>query len=267
MIELIIFAVIAGLLIARLNSVLGQKNEGDEFRGSHTFKRDNNTPRDAKGGERDNVITLPGYDNPSQAVLNTGDDDLPVSVNEQLKRIHMIDGQFDEDHFTSGVRVAFPMIVEAFAANDKDTLSTLLDDNIYQDFAAAIDDRAEANETLSTEIKEVHDISIIEAKTNNNMLEITVRKSFMEWCVCDSDSDNVRENVACRPVAHASREEFTCVIGQRVREGIRAPAELHSNAGPDHDSAPLTLSHSWSDCAHKDVIRESTDGQRLFKLR
>ncbi len=175
MIELIIFAVIAGLLIARLNSVLGQKNEGDEFRGSHTFKRDNNTPRDAKGGERDNVITLPGYDNPSQAALNTGDDDLPVSVNEQLKRIHMIDGQFDEDHFTSGVRVAFPMIVEAFAANDKDTLSTLLDDNIYQDFAAAIDDRAEANETLSTEIREVHDISIIEAKTNNNMLEITVR--------------------------------------------------------------------------------------------
>ncbi|MEO0394338.1 MAG: Tim44/TimA family putative adaptor protein, partial [Pseudomonadota bacterium] len=104
-----------------------------------------------------------------------GDSDLPVSVDQQIQRVRRIDQYFDEDHFTNGVKAAFPMIVEAFAAGDKDTLRNLLDDGIYQDFAAAIDDRAETGDTLSTEIKDFHDVSILEAKVEKNMLDITVR--------------------------------------------------------------------------------------------
>ena len=99
------------------------------------------------------------------------------------------------------------------------------------------------------------------------LLEISVWESFMERCVRNSDSDYVRKNVVCRPVANGSGEELTCVIGERVREGVLAPAELDSDAGPDHDSAPLTLSHGWSDCSHENVVGERPDGQRAFKLR
>ena len=174
MIEIIIFAIIAGLLIARLNSVLGQKNDGDEFRGRMT--RDNASPTQDSNEAGGKVINLPGREPiADSAMQDEADSDLPVSVDAQIKRVQRIDQYFDEDHFNTGVKAAFPMVVEAFAAGDKDTLRNLLDDGIYQDFAAAIDDRKEAGESLSTEIKEIHDVSIIEAKTAGKQLEITVR--------------------------------------------------------------------------------------------
>ncbi|MEO0394250.1 MAG: hypothetical protein AAF213_13590, partial [Pseudomonadota bacterium] len=64
MVEIIIFAIIAGLLIARLNSVLGQKNDGDEFRGRMTrdhMGQGQNQGQDGKPAENPgNVINLPG---------------------------------------------------------------------------------------------------------------------------------------------------------------------------------------------------------------
>ncbi len=174
MVEIIIFAIIAGLLIARLNSVLGQKNDGDEFRGRMT--RDNMGETNETGEAGGNVINLPGREPIADAnPADDADSDLPVSVDAQIKRVQRVDQYFDEDHFNTGVKAAFPMIVEAFAAGDKDTLRNLLDDGIYQDFAAAIDDREQAGETLTTEIKDIHDVSIIEAKAQGGQLEITVR--------------------------------------------------------------------------------------------
>ena len=174
MVEIIIFAIIAGLLIARLNSVLGQKNDGDEFRGRMT--RDNIGPSQETSETGGNVINLPGREPVADAnPAGEAHSELPVSVDAQIKRIQRLDQYFDEDHFMNGVRAAFPMIVGAFAAGDKDTLRTLLDDGIYQDFAAAIDDREQAGDTLTTEIKDIHDVSIIEAKAQGGQLEITVR--------------------------------------------------------------------------------------------
>ena len=57
------------------------------------------------------------------------------------------------------------------------------------------------------------------------------------------------------------------MIGECIREGVRAPAELDSGAGPDHDLASPTLSHSWSDCADKNVVGQFPHGQGAFKLR
>ena len=101
----------------------------------------------------------------------------------------------------------------------------------------------------------------------NPLLQVSVRKGIMKRCISDSDSDNVCEHVACRPVTNAPREELTRVMGERVSEGVRAPAELDSDAGSDHDSPPSTLSHSRSDCANENVIAKCPDGQRAFKLR
>lgn len=175
--EIIIFGIIAGILIARLNSVLGQKNDGDEMRGSGRFTRDNQNPEaggqdQQAAGADGNVIPMPGRGEFSPP---EGDDDLPVSVAAQIERVQRIDGNFDEDHFNEGAKAAFPMIVEGFAAGNKELLRDLLDDGIYQDFAAAIDDREQSGETMTTEIKAVHDVGIIEAKVNNRMLEVTVR--------------------------------------------------------------------------------------------
>ncbi|MBV6634104.1 MAG: Tim44 domain-containing protein [Alphaproteobacteria bacterium] len=169
--EIIIFGIIAGVLIARLNSVLGQKNDGDELRGSGNLARDNQS-QDGQGADG-NVIPMPGR--ADMGPPNELDDDMPISVAAQIERVQRIDGNFDEDHFNEGAKAAFPMIVEAFAAGEKEVLRDLLDDGIYQDFAAAIDDRAQSGETMTTEIKAVHDVSVLEAKIKDRMIEVTVR--------------------------------------------------------------------------------------------
>lgn len=169
MTEILIFAVIAAVLIARLHSVLGQKNDEDELR-----RRGNPLMRaQADDGDR-KVVPMPGR-GPVIDITADPADDLPVSVDAQIKRLRGIDPGFDEEHFCAGVEVAFPMIVEAFAAGDKDTLANLLEDGIYQDFAAAIAEREQQDKTSKTEIVTVHDVSIIEASLAGDMLEVTVR--------------------------------------------------------------------------------------------
>ncbi|MEM6903804.1 MAG: Tim44/TimA family putative adaptor protein, partial [Pseudomonadota bacterium] len=167
------FGIVAALLIARLNSVLGQKNDGDELRGSRNLARDNQAQSADRGAADGNVIPMPGR--VDTTIGDEPDDDMPISVGAQIERVQRADGNFDEDHFNEGAKAAFPMIVEAFAQGNKELLQELLDDGIYQDFAGAIDARAETGEVMTTEIKAVHDVSIIEARVNNRMLEITVR--------------------------------------------------------------------------------------------
>lgn len=168
--EIILFAVIAGILIARLNSVLGQKNEGDEVRRPNPLARTGQSER----GETGKVIPMPGRGEVIDVNLES-EEDFPLSVEAQIQRLRAIDPSFDEDHFVNGAKVAFPMVVEAFARGDKETLASLLDDGIYRDFESAIDQRGGDGEAYGSEIAEVADVSIIEARLKQGMLEVTVR--------------------------------------------------------------------------------------------
>ena len=91
-----------------------------------------------------------------------------------LGKIHTADPSFDPDSFLAGVRAAFEIVVNAFAAGDADTLRPLLNDEVFENFKRAIDGRAAAKETLQTTLVGIKSTDIIEAELQGRRAEITV---------------------------------------------------------------------------------------------
>ena len=197
-IEIIIFAMIAAFLVYRLRSVLGRRT-GEEQQRPNPYARNEQANAPAKA-QADNVVTLPdrGRQVPPLPQVN---DDEPVSLAAALAQIKSVDPGFDEKHFLQGASAAFGMIVDAFARGDTATLKPLLNDSVYENFARAIADRQRAGQTLETNIQEISDAEVIEARLDNRTALVTVKFTSLQMNVVrdaagnvvDGDSDAVVE--------------------------------------------------------------------------
>jgi predicted lipid-binding transport protein (Tim44 family) len=163
--DIILFAMVAAFLILRLRSVLG-KRTGHERRPETSFLRRPEAPAG------DKVIPLGNRNTAAPPLLTATPAD---AVATGLERIRSADPSFDPAHFLEGARAAFEMIVEAFAAGDKQKLRPLLSDEVYQPFAAAIDERVAAGETLETRIVQIKGIDIVEAGLAGRAARITMK--------------------------------------------------------------------------------------------
>jgi predicted lipid-binding transport protein (Tim44 family) len=162
--DIILFAMVAGFLILRLRSVLGRRT-GQERRRNNPFLRQPEPTGDkvVPLGPR---VAVP----PPTATAPPGD-----AVAAGLAAIHNADPEFDPAHFVEGARVAFEMIVAAFAAGDKAKLRPLLSDEVYRPFSAAIDEREAAKETLETRILGIKQLDIVEAQLAGRWARVTLK--------------------------------------------------------------------------------------------
>lgn len=162
--DIILFAMVAGFLILRLRSVLGRRT-GQERRRNNPFLRQPEPTGDkvVPLGPR---VAVP----PPTATAPPGD-----AVAAGLAAIHNADPEFDPAHFVEGARVAFEMIVAAFAAGDKAKLRPLLSDEVYRPFSAAIDEREAAKETLETRILGMKQLDIVEAQLAGRWARVTLK--------------------------------------------------------------------------------------------
>jgi predicted lipid-binding transport protein (Tim44 family) len=162
--DIILFAMVAGFLILRLRSVLGRRT-GQERRRNNPFLRQPEPTGDkvVPLGPR---VAVP----PPTATAPPGD-----AVAAGLAAIHNADPEFDPAHFVDGARVAFEMIVAAFAAGDKAKLRPLLSDEVYRPFSAAIDERDAAKETLETRILGMKQLDIVEAQLAGRWARVTLK--------------------------------------------------------------------------------------------
>src|ERR1044071_9525323 len=162
--DIILFAMVAGFLILRLRSVLGRRT-GQERRRNNPFLRQPEPTGDkvVPLGPR---VAVP----PPTATAPPGD-----AVAAGLAAIHNADPEFDPAHFVDGARVAFEMIVAAFAAGDKAKLRPLLSDEVYRPFSAAIDEREAAKETLETRILGMKQLDIAPMTAASSMAIPSIR--------------------------------------------------------------------------------------------
>jgi len=162
--DIILFAMVAGFLILRLRSVLGRRT-GQERRRNNPFLRQPEPTGDkvVPLGPR---VAVP----PPTATAPPGD-----AVAAGLAAIHNADPEFDPAHFVEGARVAFEMIVAAFAAGDKAKLRPLLSDEVYRPFSTAIDEREAAKETLETRILGMKQLDIVEAQLAGRWARVTLK--------------------------------------------------------------------------------------------
>jgi predicted lipid-binding transport protein (Tim44 family) len=85
------------------------------------------------------------------------------------------DPNFDPQHFLTGARAAYEMIVTAFAEGNRKVLRDLLSKDVYEGFAAAIADRESRGERVDQRFVGINKADITEAEIDKGLAQITVR--------------------------------------------------------------------------------------------
>lgn len=190
--DILLYALIAAVLIFWLRSILGTRDD-DEESGSllSDDDRDGLVPPLGRSKKEDsNVVALNavmghGFNLPRHVRI---DNKTAENMLEEIAKNH---SNFDFHHFIEGAQFAFPMIIEAFADGDKETLKEVLAKSVYDAFSEAIDEREERGEKVETEVKAVEKIDVIDALVKGDMLYITLRYTARETCVIRDRSGEI----------------------------------------------------------------------------
>ena len=166
--DIVLFAMVAAFLVLRLRSVLGKRTGHEQPRQDPMSQR--NQDSEAEG----NVVEMPNRNRGAGfAPLADLDPDDPLTAG--IMNIRAADDTFDPGGFADGARGAFEMIVQGFAAGDRDSLQMLLADDVYENFEAAINERDEAEETLESTIIGIKSADVIEAGMDRQNAMVTVK--------------------------------------------------------------------------------------------
>lgn len=167
-IDILFFAMVAAFIALRLRSVLGRRT-GHERRRSGGW-----TGGARPNGAGDNVVALPDRSKPieSDASFSEITDE---RVRQGVVEIRRADPSFDLEHFLGGARAAFEMIVEAFSAGDKSALRPLLEDDVFDGFARAIDERDAQGHVLETKLMAVRSNEVAGATMIGARARVTIR--------------------------------------------------------------------------------------------
>ena len=179
LIDIVLFAMVAAFLFLRLRSVLGRRT-GQERQRPNPFvqpAQQQQRPGQRPEPPRGEIRPLPRLEpvpprtdgNGSGPALAT----TPLATG--LAEIKLADPNFHEDSFLSGARVAFEMIIEAYARGDLARLRPLLADDVYAQFASAIKAREAAGETLETTLHGIRILDIVEARMDGRLAIVTVK--------------------------------------------------------------------------------------------
>ncbi len=189
--DIILFAAIAAFFVLRLRGVLG-KRTGHDKRKADPFGAREKTEDD---DDDDKVISLPDRSQSARAE-ETGEteeeDAAATPLDAGLIQVKRVDKSFDADEFVNGARTAFEWVIDAFAQGDAKTLRPLLSNDVYGDFAGAIEEREAAGQKLETTLVGITDAEIIEAELQGRTAFVTIKFiSEQVNVVRDSDGEVV----------------------------------------------------------------------------
>jgi len=159
LIEILLLAMVAGVILFRLYTVLGRRTGHESQQEPYRVS-----------GPSDQAA-----DKPVAALPAPRGADLPADpLARGLMEIKLVDRSFDQEHFLSGARHAYELILGAFSANDRVTLKPLLSDEVYAAFDAAMRGREERKEKVTFTFVGFKDSKIVEAVLKGKVADITV---------------------------------------------------------------------------------------------
>ncbi|RTL53930.1 MAG: calcium-binding protein [Bradyrhizobiaceae bacterium] len=175
----IIFLALAVFIFLRLRSVLGQRTGSERPPFDHAA-------RDVVRGGNDSVAPLPGTII-DQAPLAPAAE--PVDASDRwkgiappdsalaagLNEIVASDSSFDVQHFLTGAKGAYEMIVLAFANGDRRALKDLLSSEVYDGFDTAIKGREQRGEKVETRFASIDKAELVSAGVRDRIAQLTVR--------------------------------------------------------------------------------------------
>jgi predicted lipid-binding transport protein (Tim44 family) len=98
-----------------------------------------------------------------------------TALNESLRALLKADTSFQPKEFINGVRMAYEMIVMAFADGDRKTLKGLLSKEVYDGFEAAIAEREAKGEVVKSTFVGIDKCDITQALAKDSEAQVTVR--------------------------------------------------------------------------------------------
>ncbi|MDA9980759.1 Tim44/TimA family putative adaptor protein [Pelagibacterales bacterium] len=154
--DIIFLAVVAGIVLLRLRSVLG-KRTGSEKKDPNLFS----------------------YDEPAS---QPSDIAKPITTPKQKSGV--ASDWFDNEDFLNGAKGAYEMIVTNFENGNIKELKSLLEDNVLNDFSEVITQRKQNSERVEFSFIGIESAEIIYKDLNSSPMEVTVRfVSEMITCI------------------------------------------------------------------------------------
>jgi predicted lipid-binding transport protein (Tim44 family) len=170
----VIFALVALFVAYKLRSVLGVRNNSERQPGGLLAPL-----RRVPGSPNPAVVPSKGAA-PALAPALAADRWKGVAEPEPavwsgLDAIAAADHEFSPQAFLSGARVAYDMVVHAFAAGDSPTLRNLMAPEAFANFDVAIHARAGAGQTMTTSVVSIDDATIVGAQLSGTIAQLRVR--------------------------------------------------------------------------------------------
>lgn len=182
--DIILFAMIAAFLVFRLHGVLGRRDGHDGSGHRDPFKPVNGNDTRSEATD-DNIIKLPDraaedvdaafQPDRAESAGPEAASDAADPLGQGLIDVRMADPDFTPDGFLNGARVAFEMVLGAYAAGDGKTLRGLLDDTLFAEFEAAIRDREENGYVVEDTLVGIRTAEIVEAFMEDRTANVTAK--------------------------------------------------------------------------------------------
>ena len=161
-IDILILAIIAGIVLLRLRSVLGRRT-----------------------GHEKTDKTSYNYETPQ-----TSKEEKVIPIEPKTSSSMREDGWFNNDDFLRGAANAYETIVTNFENGNKDALKPLLSDDVLNSFSSVIDERNSKNETVEFNFIGIEKSEIVHKDLKKNPMEVTVRFiSEMITCIKNSKDE------------------------------------------------------------------------------
>ena len=161
-IDILILAIIAGIVLLRLRSVLGRRT-----------------------GHEKTDKTSYNYETPQ-----TSKEEKVIPIEPKTSSSAREAGWFNNDDFLRGAANAYETIVTNFENGNKDALKPLLSDDVLNSFSSVIDERNSKNETVEFNFIGIEKSEIVHKDLKKNPMEVTVRFiSEMITCIKNSKDE------------------------------------------------------------------------------
>ena len=98
-----------------------------------------------------------------------------TDLNKGLRAIYDADPTFDPKTFVDGAKMAYEMIVLAYADGDRKTLKNLLSREVYDGFVAAIAEREAKSEKIQSSFVGIDKADIVAAEMKGSEAHVTLR--------------------------------------------------------------------------------------------
>lgn len=238
--DLVIYALVAAGLVFWLRSILGTRHGEERQRDNPLLRqKDDKAPAPEAALVEEREITSEDL---VKGLAENKDGKISIDGKKAeagLIDIARADRDFDINFFMDGAQEAFAIVVEAFAAGDRETLKDLLGSAVYSAFEAAIAERERKGEKQETQIRAIRKAEAIEARVSGRMAYITVRFLAEETSVTRDSKGEIVEGHPERLTA--MKDVWTFSRDIRSRDPRWMVVETRGDFEDDNKILPNTI--------------------------